>query len=346
MSYQNRNSSALRRKFSHFNFTCLLASGLLALSCLAKEDEIALPQLVEKIPLPDVKGEFDLMAMDWALNNLLVAATDNNSVEVIDVTKNKWLGRVTNVNQPKWVVCRPELNKVFVSNAGDGSVRVFWQKSLGLSKTIPFKEKSNNLRYDAKAKLLYVGVGKTFGLLGIINAERDTVEGEIPLANFPKQFELEKNGPRIFVNVPSANHVAVVDREKRTVIATWPVKEAKENVPMAFDEATQSLFIGCTTGKLVVMETGSGKSVASVDISEDCDGIYYDAKRQLIYVSCGAGFIDVIQQTSADNYKHIGKVPTAPGAATSLFVPELDKIFLAVPQKENQQAELRIYKVK
>lgn len=187
--------------------------------------------------------------------------------------------------------------------------------------------------------------GSTFGSLGIVDTEHDTVAGEISLANFPKQFELEKNGNRIFVNVPEANHVAVVDREKRTVIETWPVKEAKENVPMGFDETHHRLLIGCATGKLVVMDSASGKSVASLDISEDCDSVYYDAKRKLIYISCGAGSIDVIQQMDADHYKYVGKVPTASGAATSLFVPELNRIFVAVPQKENQPAEIRAYKV-
>jgi len=163
------------------------------------------------------------------------------------------------------------------------------------------------------------------------------------LANFPKQFEVEGN--LIYVNVPEANHVAVVDRKKKTVVATWPVTAAKGNIPMAFDRARHRLFIGCEPGKLAVLDSTNGKQVAALDIAPEPDGVYYDARRKQIYISCGNGSIDVVRQTDADRYEFAGRVPTAKGAATCLFVPELDQLFLAVPQREGQAAELRVYSV-
>jgi hypothetical protein len=129
---------------------------------------------------------------------------------------------------------------------------------------------------------------------------------------------------------------------KKAVIATWPVKEAKDNVPMGFDRAQHRLFIACDPGKFVVFDTKSGKSVASLDIAAEADGLAYDSERKLVYVSCGAGSVEVIQQADADHYKLVGRVPTAAGAGTSLFVPEFRKLYVLVPQKDSQRAEIRV----
>jgi DNA-binding beta-propeller fold protein YncE len=187
-------------------------------------------KLAETVPLPHVKGGFDLMAADVPGKRLFVAAEDNNTLEVIDLAAGKHLRSVAGLNEPKWVVYRPEAQRLYVSCGGDGSVRVLDSRTFEEIKRFGFKEKANNLRYDAKTKELFVGVGKTFGAIGVIDTAHDAVTGEIKLANFPKQFELAGN--RIYVNVPAANHIAILDRKKMTLAETWLVKEAKGNVPM------------------------------------------------------------------------------------------------------------------
>ena len=302
----------------------------------------ALPSLTRTISLPQVKGGFDLMAVDLAGKRLFLNAEDNNTTEVIDLAVGKLAHTITNMNEPKWVVYRPELHRLYIAN-GNGTVRVLDSDSFAPQPTIEFKEKANNLRFDTKSHELFVGVGKKFGAIGIVDIRTDAITAEIPLAHFPKQFEVEGN--LIYVNVPTANHVAVVDRKKKAVIATWPVTAAKDNVPMGFDRARHRLFIGCTPGKLAVLDSTNGKQVAALDIAAEPDSVYYDAKRRCIYISCGNGSIDVVRQTDADHYEFAGRIPTAKGAATSLFVPELDQLFLAVPQRDGQTAELRVYSV-
>lgn len=305
-------------------------------------DSAALPQLAHTIPLPHVKGGFDLMAVDLAGRRLFVNAEDNNTTEVIDLAAGRLVHTITGMHEPKWVVYRPELNKLYIAN-GDGAVRVLDARSFTPLRSIQFREKANNLRYDPKTCELFVGVGKTFGAIGIVDTRADSITTQIPLANFPKQFEVE--GDLIYVNVPEANHVAVVDRRKKAIVATWPIAAAKDNVPMGFDRASHRLFIGCGPGKLAVLDSSTGKPVAEVDIAPESDGVHYDAKRRRVYISCGSGSIDVLRQVDADHYEFAGRVPTAKGAATSLFVPELDRLFLAVPQREGQTAEIRVYAV-
>jgi DNA-binding beta-propeller fold protein YncE len=147
------------------------------------------------------------------------------------------------------------------------------------------------------------------------------------------------------VNVTHARHVAVIDRDKGAVIAKWPVNEAAANFPMALDEADHRLFIGCRDpAKLLVLDTETGKTVASIDIVGDTDDLFYDAANKRIYVSGGEGRVTVIDQADADNYKATSQISTAPGARTSFFVSKSGLLFVAVPHRGLQAAELRVFK--
>lgn len=293
------------------------------------------------IALPGVKGGFDLMAADAPGQRLFLAAEENGSLEILDLKARSRIKSIGGMDEPKWVVYRPESHRLFVSN-GDGKVRTFDSTTYAPGRIFEFREKANNLRFDSATGELFVGIGKKFGALAIIDTRTDTLGTEISLANFPKQFDLD--GDRVYVNVPTANHIAVVSRAQGKVIATWPVRAAKDNIPMGFDRASHRLFVGCESGKLAVFDTTTGREITSLDISAEPDGVHYDAKRHLIYVSCGAGFIDVVRQQDADHYSRIEQIPTAKGAATSLYVAELDRLYLAVPAQATTPAELRIFR--
>lgn len=147
-------------------------------------------------------------------------------------------------------------------------------------------------------------------------------------------------------NVPNARQVAVIDREKREVITRWNTDLAFGNFPMALDEADHRLFIGCRLPpKLVVIDTDAGDVVAKIDISGDCDNVFYDGKRHRAYAICGAGKIDIIDQTDPNTYTASTKVDTADGARTGLFVSERDTSFVAVPHHGSQKAEIRAYRI-
>ncbi len=298
-------------------------------------------KLTDTITLPNVKGGFDLMAADVKGKRLFVSAQDNHTLEVVDLNAMKQLKSLPGFEEPKWVVYRPESNRLYVATGLDGKVTVLDGRTYQTIKSFQFREACNNLRFDVGKNLLYVGVGKTYGAIGIIDVQHDKIVGEIALSKFPKQFELDGN--KMYVNVPESNTVEVADLQSRKVIATWPVKEAKDNVPMAIDRAHQRLFIGCEPGKLLVYDLKEEKVTNSIDISKEADGIYYDQKRSQIYVSCGEGFVDVIKQITPDSYRPVSKIQTVAGAGTSLFIPELDFFILAVPQNDKNKAEIRVY---
>jgi hypothetical protein len=97
---------------------------------------------------------------------------------------------------------------------------------------------------------------------------------------------------------------------------------------------------------MLLLDTRSGTSVASIEIVGDTDDLFYDAGKRRVYVIGGQGFVDVFQQKDADHYVRVGRYETAPGARTGLFVPEWGKLFIAVPHRGGQRAEILVYETK
>jgi len=299
-------------------------------------------RLIQTIPLRNVEGRIDHMAVDLKGERLFIAALGNNTVEIVDLRAGKHMGTITGLHEPQGVGFVPEFNKIFIANAQSGTCEVFDGSSFKRIKSIKLSDDADNIRYDAAARRVYVGYGS--GGLGIVDAATGDQLGEIKLDGHPESFQLEKSGPRIFVNIPTSQKIAVVDREKRAAVTAWPVGGAMANFPMAFDETHHRLFVGFRKpAKLVVYDTESGKVIANLDSPGDADDIFYDGTRQRIYISGGEGFIGIIQQQDADHYKSLTKIPTASGARTSLFVPELGRLYLAVPHRGTQRTEIRVY---
>src|SRR6266550_3030233 len=301
-------------------------------------------QLKQTIPLPGVEGRIDHFALDAAGERLFVCALGNNTVEVLDLRRGERTYSVTGLGSPQGVAYIPELDRLFIANDKGGICKIYDAKSFQPVGEIDLKDDADNVRYDNSSKRVYVGFGS--GGIGIINAVDGKQVGSIKLAAHPEAFELEKQGKRIFVNVPDARQVAVVDRDRGEVIATWGTGLAFGNFPIVLDETNHRLFVGCRLpSKLVVLDTESGKVIAKIDISGDSDDLFYDSKRHRIYAICGAGKIDIIEQADANTYKALAKIDTANGARTGLFVPERDTLFVAVPHRGSQQAEIRAYQI-
>jgi YVTN family beta-propeller protein len=296
------------------------------------------------IALPNVEGRFDHFAADVKGNRLFVAALGNDTLEVIDTNAAKVSGHITGLHKPQGVAFIPDSARVAVAGGEDGSLRFYDIATLKPGPTINGLDDADNVRYDDAAKVLYVGYGG--GALAVIEADHARKIADIKLDGHPESFQLERNGKRIFVNVPQAGHVAVIDREKRAVVAKWETGDAKSNFPMALDQANHRLFVGCRKpAKLIVLNTESGKVVAAIDVAGDADDLFYDAANDRIYISGGAGAVTVVEQSTPDRYQAVAQVKTAPGARTSFLIPETQTLYVAVPHRGSQQPELRTFKI-
>jgi DNA-binding beta-propeller fold protein YncE len=315
---------------------------LCSIALFARAQEPATLKLTKTIPLPGVIGRFDHFAIDLKGRRLFLAALGNNTLEVVDVAAGKRLRTITGLKKPTGVVCLPASSQIGVANGDDGTFRLYDGSSYALATTLGSLEDADNVRVDQKSKLIYVGYGE--GALAAIDPLTMRQTGSVKLAAHPESFQLESQGSRLFVNVPDAKQVAVIDRVQMNVLATWPMTQFTANFPMALDEADGRLFVGCRQpARLVVLDTATGQSVTDLAISGDTDDLFYDAKRKRLYLSCGAGFVDVIEQRGADKYELQERIPTRAGARTSFFSADLNEFYLAVPLQGGHEAELRVF---
>jgi hypothetical protein len=297
------------------------------------------------IELPAVSGRIDHFGIDLRRGRLYIAGLGNNTVEAVDLKEGIRKRSMRGFAEPQGVLYDSATDHVFVANGSGDRVDIIDGTSLSHTGQIEGLEDADNIRLDADARRIYVGYGK--GALRVLDAATGKAAGDIPLAGHPEAFALEKKGSQIFVNVPSAHHIAVVDRSKGSVVATWAVAEAQANFPMALDEQGRRLFVGTRfPALLLVYDIDTGKVVARQEIGKDTDDLFFDMARKRIYVICGEGRIDVVAQMDPDHYSMESSVSTAPRARTGLFVPESRRLYVAAPAIGSSPARVLVYRTR
>jgi DNA-binding beta-propeller fold protein YncE len=300
--------------------------------------------MVRAIELPRVEGRIDHLALDSTGEKLFVAALGNNTVEVLDVKNGTHLKSLPGFREPQGIGSATDAKVIAVANGQGEGIQLIDASDYRPVKAVSLGDDSDNVRYDTAAKTLYVGYGS--GALAAVDPANGQVKGQVKLAGHPESFQLERTGPRIFVNVPDAEQIAVVDRNAMKVTATWPVSAAKRNYPMALDEAGHRMFIGCRRpAKVLVYDMTTGKQAGSFDIVGDTDDMFFDAQRKRLYVAGGEGFIDVLDARESSTLTRLARINTAAGARTALFAPDQGRLYLAVPHRGTQKAEIRVYEV-
>jgi hypothetical protein len=309
---------------------------------LARAQEPPTLKAVGAVPLPGIKGQLGHLAVDEQRERLFVAAPEHHTVEVLDLKAGKRARSLSGLNQPRALAFLAKPNLLFVSCRGDGRLRIFDCADFRMIKTLGALPEIDHLGYDPAANRLFVGYGD--GALGVVDAMAGVHTSSIHLEGHPEAFQLETGTARLFVNVPSAQHVAVLHRHDKEVLRVWPLKHFSGNFAMALDEANERLFLGCRNpARLVILETRRGRIVAHLEIAGDPDGLFYDPKRKRLYLSCGEGFVDVVAQVTPDSYELMKRLQTAPGARTSLFSAELDRFYVAAPAQDSRLAEVHVF---
>jgi len=300
--------------------------------------------LMSRIELPNVNGRIDHLSADLKGQRLFVSALGNHTLEVLDVKEGKHLRTVPGLAEPQGVYYDPSTNRLFVACAQDGAVKIYDATTFQRLLTVKLGEDADNIRYDSRGSRVIAGYGS--GDLGFLDSAGKKT-GELALDAHPESFQIEKTGRRLFVNVPDRKEIQVADLSANKLLTKWPLTSASSNYPMTLDEANHRLLIGCRSpARMLAIDTETGKQTASVEIVGDTDDLFYDAARKRVYVIGGQGFVDVLEQKSADQYERVVHTATAPGARTGLFAPEWGKLFVAVPHMGAQRAEVLVYETK
>ena len=315
--------------------------GYVSSNCSGKDSG---PLFLEKvIPLPGVEGRIDHFSVDIPGQRLFIAALGNGSVEVLNVQQGERTAEIRGLKEPQGVYYDAKTSRLYVATGGDGKLRIYDGKSLTVQETLELGGDADNIRYESQTGDIWVGYGD--GGLGIVNSTSQKV-GSVALGTHPEAFQFGENGDRAYVNIPKQSGIIVIDRHKRAVLAKWGLGGSLANYPMAIDDAAKRLFAGCRSpARMVVFDTASGRIVAALATVGDADDVFYDARRRLVYVIGGEGAVEILQQRDPDHYDPIGRVTTAPGARTGLYVPSLDRLFVGVPHRGSQAAKVLVYQI-
>ena len=336
----------LRKPILQCALLCLVLVCVAAppMAAAAAEPSTAL-QAAGRTELPGYSGDFDHFGVDLPGNRLFLAAEDHGTLEVFDLNSGAHKQTVKGVETPHSIVYIADLNRLLVTDSGPGMTKVLDATSFTVTGSIKLVPGADSVGYDAPRNRLYVVTGgkdvdmKT-SVLAEIDPRTGKRYGDVTFdANHVEALAVEQHGSHLYINVTDKNYLAVVDKQKHTIIARWPIKEAEQNAPVAFDEANHRLFIVTRKpGKLVVLNALTGESIASFKAPERCDEVVFDAANHRIYVAGGEGYIGVYQQVDADHYQQLPSVPSAKGAKTALLVPSLNRLYLAVSPGEGNSS--------
>ena len=286
------------------------------------------PLVVEsRITLGEVHGRIDHLGVDLKRQRLYVAELGNDSVGVVDLKAGRVTQTLRGLKEPQGIGFEPMTDSLYVANAQDGSVRIFKGDDLAPLGSLDLGGDADNVRIDGATHRVWVGYGS--GALAVIDPNSRRKVADIPLKAHPESFRLALAGSEIYVNVPDAGEIAVVDRNVGKQVATWKINDLRSNYPLALDESGHVLAVFRHPARLAVFRSADGQRLQALETCGDSDDLFVDAKRHRVYVTCGEGVIDVFS-SDVGGYHHTGRLATASGARTSLFVPELDRLYLAV----------------
>jgi DNA-binding beta-propeller fold protein YncE len=343
----------MKKRQIRFRAGCLvLAMHVTVLAGLAPSAAHAQLKLVQTVAFPNPATEkFDHFGIDLKHGRLFATPETNKCVEVFDIKTGKHLSTIQGIGEPHAVLYRADLNRLYITDGEDGSVRIIDGASYQILKTVKLLVDADSIGYDGATRYLYVTNGGKdakldYVMLSVISTDTGEKIGDIKVeGNTLEAMALESGTSRLFINNSAKNTVEVIDRKQQKLVASWPVTLGKMNVAMGLDEANHRLFIGCRDGHLVVMDTENGREIGVFPITKGkTDDMAFDAAKKRIYIAT-AGVVDVYEQAGPDQYSRLGTAKTAPLAKTASLVPELNRYFVAVPKSDEANAEILVFKV-
>lgn len=299
-------------------------------------------QFRKAIVLPNVKGRIDHIAINEKNRIAYIAALGNNSLEIVNLTNGKVIHSIKGLDEPQGVAYISQANEIFVANGGNGICYFYNAESFQKTGTIQLSSDADDVLYDSTSGKIYVGYGE--GGIAVIDAKHHQVIGNIKLPAHPERFKLDKNEDKMFVNLPDANVIGVIDTKRMKLAEEWRNRKGSANFPMALDALHYRLFIGYRhPATLAILVSRTGKVISTMPMTGDADDMYFDESTQKIYVTEGSGYINIFQQKDTDTYSEIANIPTKKGARTSLLVPRLQLLLVAERAEGNNNAQLLVY---
>lgn len=327
---------------------------ILVLCVLAAKAQEKLPlKLIMTTPMPGFTGDFDHFGLDLKGNRLFLASEDQKTVEVFDLPTGDRIHSIAGFGHPLTMAYLPESDRLIVTNGDTDDVALVDCKEYRIINTLKLGKGVDHGVLNPINKYFYVenggGTEGKMHVLTIIDTKSFKKVGEV--AGLPgdsnEGMVIDREGKKLYVNLTGSDEVGVIDLNSRQLIARWPLPNAHVAHAIALDEPNHRLFTATRNPpQFIVFNTETGKVVTSLPCVGVNSDMSFDVARKRIYVT-GSDTASVFEQRDADHYAHIAEVPTAYRAKSSIFVPTLKRLYVAVSSKGKPDAKMamQIYEV-
>ena len=288
---------------------------------------------IKEIPVSG-EGGWDYCSVDSAGQRLYVS--HGAEVVVIDLAKDHVVGEITNTPGVHGIAVAPELNRGFTSNGRENKVSIVDLKTLQTISKVDTGTNPDAILFEPGQNEVYAFNGRGQSAT-VIDAKTGKVAATIPLGGKPEFAEADPKAGRVFNNIEDNNEVAVIDTKTHTVVTNWPIAPGEGASGMAIDLKNHRLFLGCGGSKtMVMMDSTSGKVIASVPIGQGVDANAFDPGTGFAFASCGDGTTTIAHEDSPDKLTVVQTLETQRGARTMALDPRTHKIYLPTAQFEPQ----------
>jgi DNA-binding beta-propeller fold protein YncE len=307
-------------------------------------------KLIATTPMPGFTGDFDHFGLDLKGNRLFLASEDQKTVEVFDLQTGKRLHSIKGFGQPLTMAFLAESNRLIVADGGDiDAIELVDCKEYQIIKTLKLGQGVDHGVYNPQNKYFYVENGGApdgqLHVLTIIDTQSFKKVGEVAglPGNSNEGMVIDRAGKKLYVNLTGTDEIGVIDLNTRQLVATWPLPaDAHVAHAIALDEPNHRLFTATRKpGQFIVLNTDTGKVVTTLPCVGMNSDMSFDVARKRIYVT-GSETASVFEQRDADHYEHIAEVPTAYRAKSSIFVPDLKRLYVADSGKGKPDAKLAL----
>ena len=270
------------------------------------------------------EGGWDYLTFDSATRRMFISR--GTKVIVLDVDADKVVGQIPDTQGVHGIALAHEFNRGFVSNGRTNNVTIFDLKTLATVGHAAAGQNPDAIIYDPGSKRVFAMNGRS-GDITAIDAATGDVSGTIPVGG-KLEFAAADGKGRIFVNVEDKNEIAEIDSKKLIVLARWPLAPCEEPSGLAIDAENGRLFAGCGNKMMAVVDTESGKVVATPAIGDGVDANGFDPGTAFAFASCGEGVLTVVHEDSPDRFSVVENVPTQRGARTMTLDPKTHEVYL------------------
>jgi YVTN family beta-propeller protein len=279
--------------------------------------------LLKTVPIPG-DGGWDYVSVDPSARRVYVSHA--SQVEVLDADSGNVVGQIPDTAGVHGIAVAADVGRGFTSNGRADNVTAFDLKTLKPLGTVPTGKNPDSIIYDPATKRVFAFNGRD-GSATVIDAADSKVAGTIALGGQP-EFAAADGAGHVFVNLEDKNEVLRLDAKNMKVLDRWKIAPANTPVSMAIDPANHRLFVGCRSKSLLVLDTETGKVVATLPIGDRVDAGAFDPETKLVFCSCGDGTVTVVRQETPDQYAVVETIKTRPQSKTMALDPKTHKLFL------------------